>query len=147
MLEYVFFNAEPCARFLAYVREMGLEPTLTKGELESVVGVEEDRVDDAMADALDTFYDAMFALDQSLHDGASEESCDEYRAAGVVVNLKDGRAVYADIPPDILGKVMQALTLPELSDLVNAIVDAVEHPDPRSLCQRRRDAAAGLTPV
>ncbi len=39
--------------------------------------------------------------------------------------------------PAILTKVTQ------LSDLVNAIVTAVEHPDPRSLCQRRRDAATG----
>jgi hypothetical protein len=142
MLEYVFFNAEPCSRFCSFLREIGLESTLTEGEPEIIVGVEEDRVDDAMADALDTFYDEMFALDQSLHEEASDDSCDQYQAAGVVVNLKDGRAVYADIPPAILAKVMQALSLPELSDLVNAIVTAVEHPDPRSLCQRRRDEVA-----
>ena len=144
MLEYVFFHADPCARFCAFVRERGLEPSLTEGEPEFIVGVQEDGVDDTMADALDGFYDEMFALDQSLYEQAAEASHDGYQAAGVVVNLQDGRAVYADIPPVILAKVTQALTLPELSDLVNAIVTAVEHPDPRSLCQRRRDAAAGL---
>jgi len=144
MLEYVFFHADPCARFCAFVREKGLEPSITEGEPEFIVGVEEDGVDDDMADALDGFYDEMFALDQGLYEQAAEALQDGYQAAGVVVNLQDGRAVYADIPPAILAKVTQALTLPELSDLVNAIVTAVEHPDSRSLCQRRRDAAAGL---
>jgi hypothetical protein len=143
MLEYVFFHADPCARFCAFVREKGLEPSMTEGEPEFIVGVEEAGVDDDLADALDGFYDEMFALDQDLYEHAAEALQDGYQAAGVVVNLQDGRAVYADIPLAILAKVTQALTLPELSDLVNAIVTAVEHPDTRSLCQRRRDAAAG----
>ena len=143
MLEYVFFHTDPRDRFCAFARERGLEPSLTEGEPEFIVGVEEAGVDDAMADALDAFYDEMFALDQGLYEQAAEALNDGYQAAGVVVNLQDGRAVYADIPPAILAKVTQALTLPELSELVNAIVAAVEHPDPRSLCQRRRDAATG----
>ena len=90
-------SAPSCARGV-------LEPSLTEGEPELIVGVEEDLVDDAMADALDGFYDEMFALDQGLYEHAAEASPDDYQTAGVVVNLQDGRAVYADIPPDILGQ-------------------------------------------
>jgi hypothetical protein len=139
MLEYVFFNAEPRARFCAFLSERGIEATLAEGETELLVQVHEDAVDDQLADALDAYYDEMFALDQEIHGRHAATGGDEYQGSGVVVNLKDGTAVYAEIPPALLNKVMQALTLSELSDLVNAIADAVENPDPRSLCQRARD--------
>jgi hypothetical protein len=142
MLEYVFFNAEPCARFCTFLREQGIEPTLAEGELERLVQVEEDLVDDDLADTLDAYYEDMFALDHAIYSQEAVSGGHEYAASGLVVNLKDGTAVYADVPPALLGKVMAALTLEELSDLVNAIVGAVENPDPRSLCRRARERAA-----
>ncbi len=142
MLEYVFFNAEPCARFYAFLREHGIEPTLAESDLELLVQVDEDLVDDDLADTLDGYYDEMFALDHSIHDQQQGPDDCEYEGAGVVLNLKDGSAVYADVPRPLLGKVMDALTLGELADFVNIIVDAVEYPDPRSICQRARDKAA-----
>jgi hypothetical protein len=142
MLEYVFFNAEPCERFCAFLREMGIEPTLAEGDPERLVQVDENLVDDDLADTLDAFYEEMFELDQAIyHQEAVPGGRDSVRS-GLVVNLKDGTAVYADVPPALLSKVVAALSLEELSDLVNAIVDAVEHPDPRSLCQRAREGNA-----
>jgi hypothetical protein len=141
MLEYVFFNQEPRTRFWAFLREQGIDAALAEGEDELLVKVQEDAVDDDLADAVDAFYDEMFALDQEIHSRERAAGSDEYQGSGVVVNLKDGTAVYADIPPALLNKVMEALTLGELSDLVGAIVDAVENPDPRSLCRRARDRA------
>lgn len=142
MLEYVFFNAEPCTRFCALLREHGIEPTLTEGELERLVQVEEGLVDDDLADTLDAAYDELFALDQAIHGQEAVADGCEYEGSGVVVHLKDGTSAYAEVPPALLAKVMQALSLEELGDLVNAIVDAVEHPDPRSLCRRARERAA-----
>ena len=45
----------------------------------------------------------------------------------------------ARVDPLLLGKVMEVLTPQELGDLVNAIVDAVEHPDAQPLCHRPDD--------
>ena len=140
MLEYVFFNAEPCGRFCAFVREHGIEPTLVEGEPERLVQIEEDLVDDDLADALDAYYEDMFALDHAIYSQEAERG-HEQASQGLVVHLKDGTAVYADVAPPLLAKVVAALSLAELSDLVNAIVDAVEQPDRRSLCQRARDRA------
>ena len=143
MLEYVFFNAEPRARF-CFLREHGIEPPLAEGELERLVQVEEDLVDDALADTLDAYYDEMFELDHAIYSQVGEDGHD-YAGSGVVVNLKDGTAAYANVPPALLAKVMQALTHEELSDLVNAIVDAVERPGPAQplpACPRRQPRAA-----
>ena len=136
MLEYAFFSAEACARFCRFVEELGLRPRVERGDPETLVQLDEGAVDDTLADVIDTFYDDMFALDQTLFE---EASADDYHAAGVVVNLRDGRAVYAGVPPVLLGKVMQVLSPEELADLVAAIVDAVEAPDERTFCQRQRD--------
>jgi hypothetical protein len=139
MLEYVFFNAEPRRRFCAFLSEHGIEPQLAESDLELLVRVEESIVDDALADTLDGYYDEMFELDHELYHSQVGEDDGEHTGSGVVVNLKDGTAAYANVPPALLAKVMQALTHEELADLVNAIVDAVENPDPRSLCQRARE--------
>lgn len=141
MLEYAFFSAEPCERFCRFAENCGLRPQVERGDPETVVRLDEQAVDDELADLIDAFYDDMFMLDQALFEEAADGSGDDYQAAGVVVNLGDGRAVYADVPPQLLGKVMQALSPEDLASLVAAIVDAVEAPDERTLCQRQRDAA------
>ena len=139
MLEYVLFNAETCARFCAFLVDRGLKPETRPGDPGVVVCLAEDSVDDALADA---FYDEIFALEQQIFDGNADPASDNYHAAGVVVNLKDGRAVYAEVSPALLNKVMQALDPRELGELVTAVVDAVENPDQRTFCQRMRDADA-----
>jgi acylphosphatase len=139
MLEYVFFNEEPCARFRDFLAERDLPSSLAQGELETLVQVEEERVDDDLADEIDAFYDQMLELDQGLYEQALEQDAEHYSASGVVVNLRDGRSVYAGVRPALLAKVMEALSPDELGDLVDAIVAAVEDPDERTFCQRMRN--------
>lgn len=142
MLEYVFFNEEPCARFQEFLVARGLQSDLEERDPERIIQVEESAVDDALADEIDRFYDEMFALDQALHESESPTSRENYHAAGVVVNLDDGRAVYAEVAPDLLSRVMSALEPQDLNDLVAAVVDAVENPDERSFCERMRDSTS-----
>lgn len=137
MLDYVFFHREPYERFVAYTRDRGLNPVCTEDEDTFEVGLPEDMAAD-LGEAIEAFYDEMMALNQALFE-AEEASPDEYHAAGVVVNLKDGRTVYADVNPMLLGKVMDRLTPEEFGEIVNAIVDAVESPDERTFCQRMRE--------
>lgn len=141
MLEYVFFNTEPCDRFCAFLKEQGLNCETQQGDPGMVVRLDEDAVDDALADVIDSRYDELFALDQEIFDEGTGQTSEDYHAAGVVVNLADGRAVYAEVPPALLSKIMQSLTPPELGTLVDAVVDAVEHPERRTFCQRMRDSA------
>ncbi|MBA1329914.1 hypothetical protein QQ73_01505, partial [Candidatus Endoriftia persephone str. Guaymas] len=60
----------------------------------------------------------------------------QVHTTGINVTLKDGRQVQAAIDPLLMNRLLEAVTPEELGVFVNAIVDAVEHPDERSLCQR-----------
>jgi hypothetical protein len=132
MLEFVFFHPRPQQRFVAYLRERGIEATeLTDAETLGI-GIPED-IDDRLLDEIETFYDEMMALDQEIFEAETTEA--GHQAAGVVLNLGSGETVYARVDSGLLGKVMQVLSAEELGELVNAIVDAVEHPDRRPLCQ------------
>jgi hypothetical protein len=137
MLEYIFFHEQPLHRFTSFLVELGLAPQQARTDESMLVMLEEESVDDDTADRIDDFYDDMFDLDQELFAAGMQEDGENYASAGVVVNLGDGKTVYADVPGDLLQKIMQALTPQELGDLVNAIVDAVENPDQRPLCKRQ----------
>ncbi|MEJ2309541.1 MAG: hypothetical protein P8Z31_08870 [Gammaproteobacteria bacterium] len=137
MLEYIFFHEQPLRRFTSFLVELGLAPQQARTDESLLVTLDEESVDDDTADRIDGFYDDMFDLDQELFAAGMQEDAENYASAGVVVNLGDGKTVYADVPGDLLQKIMQALTPQELGDLVNAIVDAVENPDERPLCKRQ----------
>lgn len=139
MLEYIFFHQTPFEKFLDFLREHGVEPETQWGDDNYEVHLPED-IDDALSDEIEERYDALMELNQELFESEQTQDPDNYHAAGVVVNLKDGTAVYADVDPSLLARVMAALTPEEFGEVVNAIVDAVENPDTRTFCQRMRDA-------
>jgi hypothetical protein len=138
MLEYVFFHRVPYERFLAFAAEQGLEVTRREADDCFEVGLDE-TLEPALAERVEACYDELLDLNQTLFEQQLAEDGDDYTAAGVVVNLANGETAYADIDPDLLGKVMSVLTPTEFGDLVDAIVAAVENPDSRGLCQRDRD--------
>jgi hypothetical protein len=143
MLEYVFFDPRPYRRFLDFLQQRGVAvetaaPDDAFGIDSLEVRIPED-LDDALAEAIEARYDELMAWNQELVDAEGGSGTDDYHAAGVVVNLQDGRTVYADVDPHLLARVMEELTPEELGQIVNAIVDAVEHPDTRTFCQRMRD--------
>ncbi|WP_456406418.1 hypothetical protein [Thiolapillus sp.] len=135
MLEYVFFHAQPFEQFLDYLHELGLRPEVEQDEDCWEARLPED-LDDALSEKIEARYDQLMDLNQQLFD---QEQDGDYHTAGVVVNLSNGETVYAQVDPVLLGKIMGVLTPVEFGDVVNAIVDAVEQPDERSLCQRMRD--------
>lgn len=138
MLEYVFFDPRPRDRFVAHAREQGLEPAMEEDDgLLKVLLPEE--IDDELAERIEDFYDEMMELGRDLYeqDAASDEV--GYHAAGITVQLADGTNVYAQVDPQLLGRIMQVVSPEEFNLVVNAIVEAVENPDERSLCQRMRD--------
>ncbi|KHF25751.1 hypothetical protein [Solemya velum gill symbiont] len=142
MFEYVFFHQQPMLQFCDFVRQRGLDPQMQDSPGNSsgdslIVSLAEESVDDDLADEIDNFYDSMMDLDHELFSDTVEPGSDDYQTAGVVVNLAGGKTVYADVPGDLLKRVMEILSPQELGDFVNAIVDAVEKPDDRSLCQRK----------
>lgn len=134
MLEYVFFHQQPLDRFVDFLREQGLEPEVACEDETWEAQLPED-LDDALCERIENFYDEMMDLNQALFN-EEEGAGSDYHTAGVVLNLQDGKTVYANVSPLLLGRIMGVLTPEEFGEVVNAIVDAVEKPDERTLCQR-----------
>ncbi|HHI77239.1 MAG TPA: hypothetical protein ENJ94_08715 [Gammaproteobacteria bacterium] len=99
-----------------------------------------EELDEALAERIEDFYDEMMELGRELYEQEGDQEEVGYHAAGITVQLADGSNVYAQVDPQLLGRIMQVLSPEEFNQVVNAIVEAVENPDARSLCQRMRDS-------
>ena len=141
LLEYVFFDERPRDQFVEYLAKLGLEPRQEQDDGLYQVFLPEE-LEDETADRIEQFYDEMLELSRELYEAEGEQGEVGYHAAGITVELGDGRSVYAEVEPRLLGRIMEVLSPEEFNEVVNAIVEAVENPDARSLGQRMRDADA-----
>ena len=135
MLEYVFFDARPREQFVEFVSGKGLAAMVVDTDECLMVQLEEG-LDDDLEDEIENFYDRMMDYDRSLKES---DDTDGYKAAGIVLDLQGGQTAYAAVDPDLLGRVMGAISAEEFARIVDAIVTAVENPDSRSMCQRMRE--------
>ena len=133
MLEYIFFDERPWNRFTEFLQQKGLSPQAEHEEQGYMVRLPED-TDDELMDDIEDFYDEMLDMNQALF--TEEEGEDHRYSAGVTVNLSDGRTVQAAVDPGLLNRILEVVSTEELGLLVNAIADAVENPDDRSICRR-----------
>jgi len=133
VLEYIFFDERPWRRFIEFLQDQELAPETSKDDEGWLVMLPED-IDDDLNDRVEAFYDKMLDFNEILV--AEAEGEDHVHAAGVNITLKDGRTVQAAIDPKVMRRLLEVVTAEELGDVVNAIADAVENPDQRSICQR-----------
>ncbi len=133
MLDFVFFDPRTRRQFVDFIRARGLAAQQSEDDETYGVAVPED-LDDALLEAIEARYDELMALDQSLFEAGAAAAGEH--AAGVLVTLMSGASVYAQVDPLLLGRIMEVLTPQEFGQVVDAIVDAVERPDPRPLCER-----------
>lgn len=139
MLDYIFFHQTPLKKFQGFLDG---EKIPYKNDTEFQASVEETGFtisisDDYELDILDkveSYYDDMMELNAELV--SAEENEDSIENAGISVNLADGTTVLADVDPNLIYKLSEALTPDEVLGLVNAIASAVENPDKRPLCKR-----------
>ena len=138
MLEYVFFDERPRDQFVTFLQQKSVELKLEEDEGLLKVWISED-LDDDLDEAIEDFYDDMMALNQQLFEDENNDAEVGYNAAGIVLELNTGDNVYAQVDPELLGRIMTVVTPDEFNTVVNAIVEAVENPDARTPCQRIRE--------
>ena len=138
MLEYVFFDERPRDQFVTFLQQKSVELKLEEDEGLLKIWISED-LDDDLDEAIEDFYDDMMALNQQLYEDENNEAEVGYNAAGIVLELNTGENVYAQVNPELLGRIMTVVTPDEFNTVVNAIVEAVENPDARTPCQRIRE--------
>jgi hypothetical protein len=129
MLEYVFFQDPPRKRFQEFLKEQGLVWSLESDETETLVVIDEAGVDEELAERIESVYDELFAMEQATLAAAGPRFADRDIVTGVVVRLKNGRAVYADLPPELVSRVLTAISPDELTAFADAIAAALENPD------------------
>jgi hypothetical protein len=137
MLEYIFFNKKIAELFIIRANEFQIASSLQPNDACFTVTLSEDENEDKL-ELLEDYYDELFEMDRDLSEQESDDTNDLH-SAGVTVQLKDGRYVYASVPPELLSKLMNSLSSNELNTLVCAISNAVESPDEKSLCQRHEE--------
>jgi hypothetical protein len=125
MLEYVFFEEEPRRRFQSFLEEHGVPWTLEPHQPETLVVIDDSRLDGALADRLESLYDELFALEQSLF-LAEKPPPASARAKGIRLHLKDGTEIQVDLPQDLIDRLLEAITPEELDGVADAIVCAFE---------------------
>ena len=134
MLEYIFFNKKTCSLFEKTAILAGTNPVIDCADECFTVRLPED-LDEVVLEKLENDYDKLLDIDRDLTE-QQQDSTEDIHAAGITIQLKNGRYVYASVTPELLNKVMQSISADELNTLVCAITEAVEDPDERGLCQR-----------
>jgi hypothetical protein len=134
MLEYIFFNKKTCDLFEISAKSSDITTIVDCADGVFTVRLSED-LDDVVLEKLEDYYDELMDIDRTLAEQL-DDSSDNIHAAGITIQLKDGRNVYASVSPELLNKVMKSISTDELNTLVCAITEAVEDPDESSLCQR-----------
>ena len=134
MLDYIFFNKKTCHLFENSAKSSGITTIVDCADGSFTVRLPED-LDEVILEKLEDYYDELLDIDRTLSEQQSDSS-EDIHAAGITIQLKDGRNVYASVSPELLNKVMQSISTDELNTLVCAITEAVEDPDESSLCQR-----------
>ena len=134
MLEYIFFNEKTSRLFEEAATSSGIKAEIYC-EDEQYIATLPDDSDEAVLEKLERYYDELLDLDRDLLE-KQQGSAEDIHTAGITIQLKDGRHVYARIEPELLTRVMQNISTDDLNTLVCAITEAVENPDERSLCER-----------
>lgn len=138
MLDYILFDEIPYQLFIDWLKGKGVTYEVERDEDNYVIKVSEDLEEDLLDD-IDEKYDELMDMNQDIINEAEKENNDGYNMAGIVVTLKDGTISYADIDSNLLSRVISVISPEELGEIVCAIADAVENPQPKTYCQRMRE--------
>ncbi|MCW8928868.1 MAG: hypothetical protein OQL19_01365 [Gammaproteobacteria bacterium] len=141
MLDFIFFHETPVQKFQQF---LDTEKIPYENDTEFQASVEEtgftisisDEYELDIIEKVENYYDAMMDLNAELISSEEEDNEGEIENAGISVNLADGSTVLADVDPNLIYKLSEALSPNEILELINAIASAVENPDSRPLCKR-----------
>lgn len=139
MLEFIFFHPNICKLFTRFVEQLGIEYEV-KDDGETITVLVPDDLDDSRVEQLEDEYDRLLDISREQTDSDEGESHENYQKASLLITLKNGDKSYAHVDMDLINRVLRNISTAELNALVEAIVDAVEHPDERSYCQIIKDS-------
>ena len=137
MIEYLFFNAEISIKFIALLKQKKMVWEEAKEDVQEsiIIKVSED-IGDELWDELDEIYDNLSEEDQLLLEATMTDDND-VSAAGIYIQLKEGKQTVANINPDVMNRMLKVINMEEFNEFIEVIVNSVEEPDDTGICQRR----------
>jgi len=133
MLEYIFFHQQSLEQFVMRLEQQSIPYQARDDDMGLVVAIADD-LPDAITDPLDAYYDKLLEDAENL--SVEEGEAAENYTAGLNITLGDGRTTSVEVAPELLNRILGAISFAELNQLLEAIVSSVENPDNRPLCQR-----------
>jgi len=136
MLEYLFFNQIIADKFIDFLKlkdlswELYIDPML-----DSIVVKTPEDIEDELWDELDDFHESLGAEDQKLLEDALQDTEEETNAAGIYIQLANGKQTVAQINPDIMNRMLDVITMDEFNEFIETIVRSVENPDDSPICK------------
>lgn len=130
MLDYIFFREASRDQFVDFLDEQGVgsqssdDPHM--GFLVHVPMLETDKI----SDVIEQRYELLSEADEA----HMAEEDDDNQVAALTVTLRDGTTSYAPLKPEMMNRLLSALSPDEIGELVDAIAKAVEQPERRGLC-------------
>lgn len=133
MLEYLFFNDSVAQRFRDFLTLQGIA-FQDRVELvqEALLIILEDPKDDELLQLLEDRYDELALEDQDMAEELEGENADN--RAGIHLQLADGSETIAKVDPQILNRILTAVSMDELLQLLDVVVRSVENPDDSPIC-------------
>ena len=135
MIEYIFFHQKPCDLFCQFLVSLKIpfETNKEETDIEGLLVAIADDLDDEISNKIESYYDELLEMDEALLVEDPEDLIDQ---AGLAVTLNSGQSTFASIDPDVLNRMLTSVSRDEIAAFIDAIVNAVENPDDRPLCQR-----------
>jgi hypothetical protein len=133
MLEYIFFHQQSLEQFVVRLEQQSIPYQARDDDMGLVVAIADD-LPDAITDPLDAYYDKLLEDAENL--SVEEGEAAENYTAGLNITLGDGRTTSVEVAPELLNRILGAISFAELNQLLEAIVSSVENPDNRPLCRR-----------
>jgi len=138
MLEYLFFTQEIADKFIAYLKDKNLVwEQKNDPMLGSIVIQTPEDIEDKLWDEIDDYHEALGKEDQKLLEDELASSGTETNAAGIYIQLEDGKQTVAQIDPEVMNKMLSVISMDEFNDFIETIVSSVEKPDDVPICEKR----------
>jgi len=136
MLDYIFFDANLSAKFKDHLTKAGIGYECTDdegfGSVQGKIVSIADETSDAVLGELQDLYDALQDDLEQLLEQSNEGLM--MNAAGMEVQLKDGRLCTLRVSPDVVTKILTVLEFDELQAFIDNIAKSVENPDDGHFC-------------
>lgn len=132
MIEYVFFSESSANEFIEAIARFNLESQRKQDAMGHwLVCLTEEHFDEFAMDIEKIYDKSLDEQSSSLHAQAPNE---DLRGAAVCVCLQDGTTRNLRVPPNLVDKLLQVLTLEEYRDWVQDIVHQLETSDENAAC-------------